>query len=180
MRCIMYSRVLVAVDGSFTSTAALQAAAPFAGSGTQLRIVTVAENPEFIFDSPYSIPCDLGTARQAVIDEATTALQQARSQLRAAGIEAEARLIDLTHTQNRNIARAILCEAQNWNADLLVLGTHGRRGVRRLLLGSVAEQITRTAPCPILLVRGIKESLSEGINPANVYSDWPEDEVIGG
>jgi nucleotide-binding universal stress UspA family protein len=38
-------------------------------------------------------------------------------------------------------------------ADLIVMGTHGRRGVSRLLLGSVAEQVARTAPCPVLLVR---------------------------
>jgi nucleotide-binding universal stress UspA family protein len=44
--------------------------------------------------------------------------------------------------------------ARDWNADLLVVGTHGRRGVSRLLLGSVAEGMVRVAPCPLLLVRG--------------------------
>lgn len=43
--------------------------------------------------------------------------------------------------------------AEKLHADLLVMGTHGRTGVRRLVLGSVAETVTRTAPCPVLLVR---------------------------
>ena len=43
-------------------------------------------------------------------------------------------------------------------ADLIIMGTHGRRGVARLLLGSVAESVARTAPCPVLLVRGEQKS----------------------
>jgi len=43
-------------------------------------------------------------------------------------------------------------------ADLIVMGTHGRRGVSRLLLGSVAESVARTAPCPVLLVRKDRKS----------------------
>ena len=45
-------------------------------------------------------------------------------------------------------------EAKRWQADLIVIGTHGRRGIRRLLLGSVAEGLTRVASKPVLLVRG--------------------------
>jgi nucleotide-binding universal stress UspA family protein len=48
---------------------------------------------------------------------------------------------------------AILAAAQEMRADLIVMGTHGRRGVSRLVLGSVAESVARTAPCPVLLVR---------------------------
>ena len=45
-------------------------------------------------------------------------------------------------------------EARNWKADLIVIGAHGRRGLDRLVLGSGAEQVTRTAPVPVLTVRG--------------------------
>jgi len=48
---------------------------------------------------------------------------------------------------------AILTAAEELRADLIVMGTHGRRGVSRLVLGSVAESVARTAPCPVLLVR---------------------------
>ncbi|MEO8551840.1 MAG: universal stress protein, partial [Kofleriaceae bacterium] len=47
----------------------------------------------------------------------------------------------------------IVQAATKVGADLIVMGTHGRRGLRRLMLGSVAESVARTAPCPVLLVR---------------------------
>ena len=50
-------------------------------------------------------------------------------------------------------ADLIVRQAKRWRADLIVLGTHGRRGLRRLVLGSDAEQIVRTSPVPVLLVR---------------------------
>ena len=46
--------------------------------------------------------------------------------------------------------------AEQWPADLIVLGTHGRRGIRRLVMGSDAEYVVRTARVPVLLVRGTK------------------------
>jgi nucleotide-binding universal stress UspA family protein len=53
----------------------------------------------------------------------------------------------------RAVSDVILDEARRWHADLLVMGTHGRRGVKRLLLGSDAERVLREAPVPVLLVR---------------------------
>jgi len=48
---------------------------------------------------------------------------------------------------------AIIADAERFGADLIVMGTHGRRGIARMWLGSVAEQVARVAPCPVLLVR---------------------------
>ena len=59
-------------------------------------------------------------------------------------------------TLGRRICDAIEEEAKQWQAYLIVIGTHGRRGVRRLLLGSVAEGVARVASELVLLVRGIK------------------------
>ena len=53
-------------------------------------------------------------------------------------------------------------EATQWNADLIVIGTHGRRGVGRMLIGSDAEQIVRVAPVPVLLVRGSESESGAG------------------
>jgi nucleotide-binding universal stress UspA family protein len=51
-------------------------------------------------------------------------------------------------------AKEIVRVARSVGADLVIVGTHGRRGVRRLVLGSVAEEVLRSAPCPVLVVRG--------------------------
>jgi nucleotide-binding universal stress UspA family protein len=50
-------------------------------------------------------------------------------------------------------ADAIVRQARKWKADVIVLGTHGRRGVRRMLMGSDAEQVVRSSPVPVMLVR---------------------------
>jgi nucleotide-binding universal stress UspA family protein len=70
---------------------------------------------------------------------------------KSAGVDPEKRLLDLP---GQRLGEAIAEEARNWEADLIVVGTHGRRGVERILLGSGAEQVIRHAPVPVLVVRG--------------------------
>jgi len=69
----------------------------------------------------------------------------------AANVPADTHLID---TPGQRLGQTVADEAVNWKADLIVLGTHGRRGVGRVLLGSGAEQIIRMASVPVLIVRG--------------------------
>jgi nucleotide-binding universal stress UspA family protein len=69
----------------------------------------------------------------------------------AAGIQYDSKCIT---TFDKQIYDLIDEEAQSWPADLIVIGTHGRRGIRRLLLGSVAEGLARISNKPILLIRG--------------------------
>lgn len=52
-----------------------------------------------------------------------------------------------------SIASNLLAEAEKWHADLIVMGTHGRRGLGRVVIGSVAESVLRAATLPVLLVR---------------------------
>jgi nucleotide-binding universal stress UspA family protein len=59
-------------------------------------------------------------------------------------------------------AEAVVHEARTWSADLLVLGTHGRRGAARLLLGSVAETVLRHAPCSVLVVPSARTTAGAG------------------
>jgi nucleotide-binding universal stress UspA family protein len=54
----------------------------------------------------------------------------------------------------KNFSKAIANEARRWKADLIVMGTHGRIGIARLVLGSVAEGVLHSAPVPVLLIRG--------------------------
>jgi nucleotide-binding universal stress UspA family protein len=60
-----------------------------------------------------------------------------------------------------DIAHAIAREAESWRADLLVLGTHGRRGPARWLLGSVASRVARITKTPLMLVRGSEGQLRD-------------------
>ncbi len=72
---------------------------------------------------------------------------------RTAAIEFDAKML-VVETLGQHIYDAIEEEANRWPADLIVIGTHGRRGIRRLLLGSVAEGVTRVSTKPVLLIRG--------------------------
>ena len=64
--------------------------------------------------------------------------------------------LKLVETPAGSVGTMIVEQAQEWPADLIVLGTHGRRGIRRLVMGSDAEYVVRTTPVPVLLVRGTK------------------------
>ena len=75
-------------------------------------------------------------------------LERATAIARAAGIATVDRILERAGPAHH----AILAHARAGRFDLIVMGTHGRRGVSRLLLGSVAEQVLRSAPCPVLMV----------------------------
>jgi len=77
-------------------------------------------------------------------------LQDGKARAEKAGVRADTVLLEGMKTR---LCDAIAEQASAWGAELIVIGTHGRRGVGRMLLGSDAEQIVRTAPVPVLLVR---------------------------
>lgn len=146
----MFKRILVPVDGSATSNRALASAIAMARAfGGRLRLVHVVDEVTHLagYDQGgYAV--DLG----AIMREAgEKVLQDGAAQARAAGVEAEGMLLD---TFGQRLGEAVAEAAKLWNADLVVAGTHGRRGVSRLLLGSGAEQILRLAPTPVLTIRG--------------------------
>jgi nucleotide-binding universal stress UspA family protein len=148
----MYERILLAVDGSSTSDAALRHAAGLVrDAATRLRVVHVVDSPYDYPDVMYGhVAGDLDDLRAAWRKVGEEILDRARAALRATGIEPEAALLE---TEGRRVGAAIVDEARRWRADLVVVGTHGRRGLDRLLLGSVAEGVARTAPTAVLLVR---------------------------
>jgi nucleotide-binding universal stress UspA family protein len=146
----MYKRILVAIDGSPTSGHALQHALGLAsGLGAVLRIVHVVDEGVLSLGPEFAI--DVGAILKARRAAGEKLLQAARETCRAAGVEAETRLLE-TGAPAQRIADAIAEEARAWPADLVIAGTHGRRGVQRLLLGSVAEGIARVSPVPVLLI----------------------------
>ncbi len=145
----MYQRIMVAVDGSETAERGLKEAIALANDQkARLAIVYVIDLvviDEFGEPSVNYIESTREFARATV--------ERARQTAQAAGIEPEIQSPEI-YTTGYHVADTIAQLARDWNADLLVVGTHGRRGVTRLLLGSVAERIVRVAPCPLLLVRG--------------------------
>ena len=146
----IYQRILVPIDGSETAQCGLQEAIRLAkAGGGQLRLFHVID------DLSFALAMDAYAGQQgdwlATMREAGTRLvNDAKSAAAAAGVKAEGVLYESASTR---LADAVAAEAAKWQADLIVLGTHGRRGVGRLLLGSGAESVLRSAPIPVLVVR---------------------------
>lgn len=147
----MFKRILVAVDASQTGELALDMAIGLASeSQGQLRIVHVIDTANVNIGAELA---DQYKVSESLVDNAQKILNPAERIADTAGVAAEASLITID-ALNKRIPEAIADDAEAWSADLIVIGTHGRRGLSRLLLGSVAEGVTRLATKPVLLVRG--------------------------
>lgn len=146
----MYQRILVPIDGSASSGRGLDEAIQVARlTGGRLRLLHVIDELSFVtgFEPYAAYSADL---LPLVREAGQKILQDGQARAAAAGVEAETQLIEVLAVR---LADQVVAQAQAWSADLIVIGTHGRRGVGRLFLGSDAEQILRVAPVPVLLVR---------------------------
>ena len=141
----MYKKIMVPVDGSATSQAALQHAVALAKEQQAgVRLVYVLERFQaWGPDGQVDLEGVLRDSGKSVLAEAEAAAAKA-------GVPVESAIVD---AGTQRIARCINDEAAEWKADLIVMGTHGRRGIDLLILGSVAEGVVRTARTPVLLVR---------------------------
>lgn len=145
----MYERILVPVDGSPASDLGLEEAIKLAkDQGADLRLLHVLN--DMVMMSPDSIGTNPGELAEALRRSGDALLEAAEARARAAGLAPTSTLLDEIGTP---VGAAILRHAQDWAADLIVCGTHGRRGVRRLVLGSDAEYIVRHTHVPVLLRR---------------------------
>jgi nucleotide-binding universal stress UspA family protein len=146
----MYARILVAIDASPNAEHALQHATGLAkGLSAALRIVHVVDLGWIALGPELAIDVDSVSKARHAAGEKLLAAAQAR--VRESGLDAEIKLVE-TAIPTQHIAAAIADEAAAWPADLLVVGSHGLRGVTRLLLGSVAEGVARRSSVPVLLV----------------------------
>ncbi|SCK58290.1 Nucleotide-binding universal stress protein, UspA family [Variovorax sp. HW608] len=150
----MYQQILVPVDGSATSMQGLEQAIDMARLvNGRLRLIHVVDelSAAFAMDAYSGYVGDwVGLLRE----NGSKLLAECRQKALAAGIAADTILRD---NLDGSVPELVTKEAASWPADLIVLGTHGRRGAKRLFLGSSAEQILRIAPVPILLVRAIEQ-----------------------
>jgi nucleotide-binding universal stress UspA family protein len=148
-----YRKILVAVDGSTASAKGLREALRLAkAEGARLFILHVVdEYPAFAALDGMMAGAPGADLVPALREGGKRVLARAKTTAEKAGVPAKAILREML---SGPAAYPIVREAKKLGADLIVLGTHGRRGVRRLVLGSDAEQVVRTASVPVLLVRG--------------------------
>lgn len=146
----MYERILVPYDGSATSEAALAEAVRLAKlCSARLRLIHVVDPlthiSGFEVGSVYAREILPG-----LLAAGDALLEKARAPIEAQGLAVESELIQ---SSGERVARIVVEQAESWKADLVVIGTHGRRGIDRVLMRSDAELVARTSPVPVLLVR---------------------------
>ena len=146
----MYARILVPVDGSPTSKLGVAEAVKLSAlTGGRIKflhaidMLSMAAVPEY---GMTATPQLLDMLREGGLAVLAAAKQTATK----AGIASDTVLLD---NLTGRVCDLVIDEVKSWDADIVVIGTHGRRGVGRLLLGSDAEQIVRLSPVPVLLVR---------------------------
>ena len=145
-----YKRILVPIDGSATSKSGLKEALKLARtSGARLRLLHVVDESPLL-----SLP-EAGYAIDTVIEDLKRSgkalLANVAKSAAAQGAKCETAMVE---SMGVRVADQITADAKRWRADLIVIGTHGRRGMQRLLMGSDAELVVRNTTVPVLLVHG--------------------------
>ena len=147
----MYQRILVPIDGSPTAERGLAEAIKLGRlTGARLRLVHVVDELSFALSASQGMATMTGDVLDMLREAGAEILAQGAAGVRAAGLQVDTVLKD---SFAGRVSDLVIREAGAWPADLIVLGTHGRRGVGRLFLGSDAETIVRSAPVPVLLLR---------------------------
>lgn len=128
----MYQRILAPIDGSPTSIRGLMEAVKLAKNQQgKLRLLHVVPEAYLMLD-----------AASLIAEAKTSAIGQ--------GVEVEGAVVQST---DQSVGDKILSDAREWQADIIVMGTHGRRGFAHLVLGSDAEAVVQGATVPVLLVK---------------------------
>ena len=154
----MYQRILVPIDGSSTSSRGLTEAIQVARlTGGRLRLVHVIDELSFALAMD-AYAGYAGTWLEELRTNATKMLQAAQARAAEENVEADTVLIDRSKGA---VHDQVIAEAEASKADLIVIGTHGRRGIGRWVMGSSAEHILRMSPVPVLLVRAPEVAKTE-------------------
>jgi nucleotide-binding universal stress UspA family protein len=153
----MYRKIFVPVDGSKTSLAGVREAIEVAKRlGSEMRLFHVVD--EFVLD--YSLGGGVygGDLIDAIREGGKRILDMAAALVREKGVAVSCRLVE---SIGGPAAGLIVENAKAWGADLIVMGTHGRRGLARLAMGSDAEGVVRESTTPVLLVHHLQEPVTE-------------------
>lgn len=149
----MYQRIMVAVDESFMTDQVLTAAVELAkATGARLAVChAVDETLLAQREVAMMLPNSVGKAETRLRLKAQSVLERLANVARSAGVEAETKLVE---SDEKHVSDMLIEAASEWQADLLVVGSHGRRGIERFFVGSVAERLVRKGQISLLLVRG--------------------------
>jgi nucleotide-binding universal stress UspA family protein len=146
----MYRNILIAVDGSESSTRALLQAVHMAKAGYEkiTAVYVLDRTAMFMYAANYDQFAFVHTLRR----DGELVLADAQAVMAEHGLKCD---VEMAETDNisEDVADCLLRCAHGNHADLVVMGTHGRHGVRRIMAGSVAERFLRFSCCPVLLVR---------------------------
>jgi len=148
-------RVLLAIDDSAGSHAAVNAViAQFRRDGTEVRVLNAIEWPPELSASLVFTPGAISAGpvmdlREEARGQSQERLARAAQQLRAAGFSASYEM------REGDAGHVILECAADWRPDVIVVGSHGRTGLDRVLLGSVSEHVVRHAACSVAVIRGV-------------------------
>lgn len=146
---MMYKQILCPVDGSETSNRGMLEAINLAkDQGAKLRFLHVIDTYIPILDMTGDI--NVGYLANMQLDNGEKVLKKAVETAQEAGVTADSKMIE---TVGARVSNFILKQVKEWSADLVVMGTHGLRGIERLVIGSDAEMVVRLCTVPVLLVK---------------------------
>ena len=150
----MYQAILVPVDGSATASRGLAEAIALAKTlKAGIRLIHIVIGVPTLYP-PLSAPA-VQTLLDLLRSSGESILHEATRTVRAAGVTVDSRMVEAFGAE---AGERIIEQASAWPADLIVCGTHGRRGVRRILMGSDAEYILRHSSVPVLMIRAPETS----------------------
>jgi nucleotide-binding universal stress UspA family protein len=147
----MYSRILVATDGSNLSEKAVNSAIAMAAlCKAELVVLKVVENyPQSYFEGGISMqPDEIKRIEQQWMDEGQSVVDGVKKDATAKGVSTTAMIV-----RSDVVSDAILNAASTLRCDLIVMASHGRRGIKRLLLGSETQHVLTHASIPVLVLK---------------------------
>lgn len=144
----MYQRILCPVDGSATSDCGMAEAIKLAkNQNAKLRFLHVVDT--YIPTLDVTLDFNVAYLPEILHNNGKKLLQTAEDAARAEGVTVDSHMVESIGT----VSQFVVSEAESWPADLIVMGTHGLRGIKRMVMGSDAETIVRTSPVSVLLVK---------------------------
>ena len=147
----MYQCILVATDGSDLSRKAVQTGIDLAAlMGAQLIVLNVVpEYPVSYFEGGMSVPAtDVARIEKQWAESAQTVVEAVRASAEAQGVKTKAVTV-----KSDLVAETIIAAAKKHNCDLIVMASHGRRGIKRLLMGSETTHVLTHSEIPVMVLR---------------------------